>query len=125
MAERKHKRVRVSVPIFISLAGDVYRKMIRLECRDLSAGGLSFETNQEIPLEADSRVVIAKVGKLPDAASIEARVVHRSRNPVTGRYWIGVEFTRFNNVTLDDLAECIGCKESMNDETPLRQSETG
>lgn len=112
MAERKYKRFRVKVPLYVSLTGNLYRKMVRIECRDLSTGGLSFETNQEIPLEADSRLIISKVGDLPESAYIEGRVVHRSRNPVTGRYWVGVEFTRFNNVTPRDIEDCIDCWES-------------
>jgi c-di-GMP-binding flagellar brake protein YcgR len=109
MAERKYERFRVKVPLYISVAGDVFRKMVRIECRDLSLGGLSFETSQEIPLEANSHVVLSKVGELPEGASIEGRVVHRSQNPTTGRYWVGVEFTGFKNITREDIEWCIGC----------------
>jgi c-di-GMP-binding flagellar brake protein YcgR len=108
MPERKHSRFRVKVPLYISIAGDIYRKMVPIECRDLSLGGLSFETRQEIPLEADSKVVLSKVGNLPEGASIEGKVVHRSKNPTTGRYWVGVEFTKFHNLTQQDIEACIG-----------------
>ena len=106
--ERKYKRVSVRVPLFVSLDGDVLlKKMIRIESCDLSGGGLSFETSKKVPVEANSRVVVAKLGDLSEAAQIEGRVVYRRRDAATGRYAIGLEFIRFINVTREELVNRI------------------
>jgi c-di-GMP-binding flagellar brake protein YcgR len=112
MIERKYKRVPVRVPLYVSLDGEVIlQKMIRLESRDLSGGGLAFETSKKIPIEANSRVVVARLGDLSDSAQIEGRVVYLRKEP-TGRYSIGLEFTRFINVTQEELLNRIAEWES-------------
>jgi c-di-GMP-binding flagellar brake protein YcgR len=103
--ERKYKRYQMKVPIYISLKGGVYKKMIGIECRDISGGGLSFETDRKLPIKAESRVVVSQLGDMPESARIEGRVVHRSKHPTTGRYWVGVEFTEFVNITREELLE--------------------
>jgi len=104
---RHHPRFKVKVPIYISLNGETYRKSIHLESRDVSAGGLSFETTRRIPLDADSRVVIARVGDLAGTALIYGRVAYRQKDPKTRRYTVGLEFTRFVNTTREELLEHI------------------
>jgi c-di-GMP-binding flagellar brake protein YcgR len=103
--KRQHRRFPVRVPLFISIAGEVYRKTVRLESRDISAGGLSFETGREVPLSSESRVVVARLGDLEDPALIEGRVAHVQLDEVTGRYVVGIEFTRFTNVSSEELVE--------------------
>ena len=101
---RKYPRFNVRVPVYISgVDGSLFRKHILLESSDVSGGGLSFETHRKIPLEAESRVVVAKLGDLSEGAQIHGRVVHRQQNPRTGRYRVGLEFTEFVNVTREQL----------------------
>jgi len=103
--KRQHRRFPIRVPLFISVHGEVYRKTVRLESLDVSAGGLSFETGREVPLSAESRVVVAKLGDIEEPALIEGRVAHVRLDESTGRYVVGIEFTRFVNVTREELAE--------------------
>jgi c-di-GMP-binding flagellar brake protein YcgR len=103
--KRQHRRFQVKVPLFISVDGEVYRKTVRLQSRDVSAGGLSFETGREVPLSAESRVIVARLGDLEDPALIEGRVAHVQLNEATGRYVVGIEFTRFLNVSPEELVE--------------------
>ena len=100
---REHRRFQVRVPVYISTRGRVFRKTIHLESSDVSAGGLAFETSSRIPLAAQTRVVVAKLGDLAGSASIEACVAYRKRNPATGRYTVGLQFTRLVNVTPQEL----------------------
>jgi c-di-GMP-binding flagellar brake protein YcgR len=103
--KRQHRRFQVKVPLFISVDGEVYRKTVRLQSRDVSRGGLSFETGREVPLSAESRVIVARLGDLEDPALIEGRVAHVQLNEATGRYVVGIEFTRFLNVSPEELVE--------------------
>jgi c-di-GMP-binding flagellar brake protein YcgR len=103
--KRQHRRFQVRVPLFISVDGAVYRKTVRLQSRDVSAGGLSFETGREVPLSAESRVIVARLGDLEDPALIEGRVAHVQHDEATGRYVVGIEFTRFLNVSPEELVE--------------------
>lgn len=100
---RRHRRALVKVPVYISVPGDVMRKVVPLESRDISAGGLSFETRKKLPLEADTRVVISKLPDLPSSAHIEARVVRRAQRARDHRFEVALEFTRFVNVTEEEL----------------------
>lgn len=101
--QRRFPRLPLRVPLFVALHGDVMRKRVRIESRDLSGGGLCFETSKELPLDAESRLVISGIGDLPDEAAIECRVARRGVDAATGRYLVGLEFTRFLGVTRDDL----------------------
>lgn len=101
---RRYQRFRVKVPVYITASdGTALMKNIHLESRDVSGGGLSFETSQKVPLEAESRVVISGLGDLKGPVLIHGRVAHREKDPKTGRYTVGVEFTGFVNITLDEL----------------------
>jgi c-di-GMP-binding flagellar brake protein YcgR len=101
--DRKFERVLIKVPVYIAIDGGTFRKTIHLESRDVSGGGLAFETSRKIPLNAKSKVVVSKLGEVAEPAMIHGRVAHRSKDPVTGRYTIGLEFIEFVNVTREQL----------------------
>jgi c-di-GMP-binding flagellar brake protein YcgR len=101
--KRRHARFPVRVPLYIQAPGDLVRKTIELESRDISAGGVCFETSRELPLESVSRLVISSLGDLPSPILIHGRVAWRQRHPFNGRYLVGVEFTEFENVTREEL----------------------
>lgn len=103
------------MPLYISVGGETLMKNVHLESRDVSAGGLSFETSRRIPLDADSRVVIARLGDLGQPALIHGRVAYRQRDPDSGRYTVGLEFTRFVNTSREELVVRI---ESWAESTP-------
>jgi c-di-GMP-binding flagellar brake protein YcgR len=103
LEDRRYERFRVRVPVYIALEGGTFRKTIHLESRDVSGGGLAFETSRKIPLNAKSKVVVSKLGEVSDPATIHGRVAHRSKDPVTGRYTVGLEFIEFVNVTREEL----------------------
>jgi c-di-GMP-binding flagellar brake protein YcgR len=100
---RKHERVRIKVPVYIAQEGGTFHKMVSLEARDVSVGGLCFETSRAIRLHARSKVVISKLGDLAESVQIHARVAHIERDPATGRHTVGLEFVEFANVTPEDL----------------------
>ncbi len=98
----------VKVPLFIAVGGGrLYEKAVEIECRDISGGGLSFETRREIPLDARSEVVMGRLGNLPSSAIIQGRVVYRLKQAGTDRYRIGVEFLDFVNTSREELLERI------------------
>jgi c-di-GMP-binding flagellar brake protein YcgR len=101
--ERAYPRHRMTVPLYISMGGDFIHKAIPLESKDVSGGGISFETTKQIPLEAESSVIVARLGDLGKPAFIQGRVVHREKNPTTDRYTIGLQFTGFVNTTREEL----------------------
>jgi c-di-GMP-binding flagellar brake protein YcgR len=100
---RQHERTTVKVPLYISLDGEVYQKMVEIESQNISVGGLYFETHREIPVQSQSRVMVSRLGDLPDSAHIEATVMHCHRDPATGAFYIGLKFTSFNGVTPEEL----------------------
>ena len=101
--DRRFARFRVKVPVYVEIDGGTFRKTIHLESRDVSGGGLSFETSRKIPLNAKSKVVVSKLGEVAEPAMIHGRVAHRSKDPVSGRYTIGLEFIEFVNVSREQL----------------------
>jgi hypothetical protein len=101
--QRKHDRVPVKVPLYITLEKGPYQKAIPLQSKDISTGGLCFETKHLIPLEADSMILVERLGDLEPGARIRGRVAHREKDRVTGRYTVGVEFTDFINLTPESL----------------------
>jgi hypothetical protein len=103
--KRQHRRFPLRVPLFILVNGEVYRKNVVLESRDVSAGGLSFETGREIPPAAESRVIVARLGDIEEPALIEGRVARVTHDEARGRYVVGIEFTRFVNVTREELVK--------------------
>jgi c-di-GMP-binding flagellar brake protein YcgR len=103
VTDRVDPRHAVVVPLFVSYGDRVYQKQIELRSKDLSGGGLSFETRSKIPTEASTRVVVSRLGDLSSDARIEGRVVYRQKNQVTGKYVVGIAFTRFVNVSREEL----------------------
>jgi len=103
MTERAYPRHRVTVPLYIAMGSEFLHKTIPLETKDVSGGGISFETTKQVPLDAESSVIVAGLGDLGKAALIHGRVVHRQRNPATDRYTVGLQFTDFVNTTREEL----------------------
>ncbi len=107
LSRRRFERVPIRVPLLIIVDGELYRKKVEIECRNISGGGLSFETSREIPVEADLRIVLSKLGDLPDAAHIEGRVAYLNESSEAERYVVGVEFQRFINISQEELVDRI------------------
>jgi c-di-GMP-binding flagellar brake protein YcgR len=103
VTERAYPRHRLTVPLYISMGEDFVYKAIPLESTDVSGGGLSFETTKQIPIEAESSVIVAELGDLGKPAYIRGRVVHSRQDPDTKRYTVGLQFTSFVNTTQEDL----------------------
>ena len=104
---REYERIAVAVPLYVRYGRTVYQKEVRLESKNVSGGGLAFETSRKIPMDADARILVAGFADLPSDARIEGRVVYRIGNPETGRYAVGIEFTRFVGVDRAALIEHI------------------
>jgi hypothetical protein len=104
---RRFPRHALTLPLYVTLGNDVLRKTIALESKDVSAGGVSFETSQNVPLEAETRLLLSKLGDLPEGALIRGRVARVVRDPITGRALVGVEFTEFVGVTREELLQRI------------------
>jgi c-di-GMP-binding flagellar brake protein YcgR len=100
---RRDPRFYIRVPIYIDTEGGVIFKTVHLGSRDISAGGLAFETGSELPLDAESQIIFAGVGDLPDTCIIRGRVVWKQVLPDTGRNVFGVQFTRFEGVSREEL----------------------
>jgi len=104
---RRFRRVRVHAPLYIAANGKFIQKKIKLESTDVSGGGVSFETSQKIPLEADSRLVLSDLGDLPPGSLIEGRIVRTEEGSEPGRHKVAIEFVRFVNVTREELLKRI------------------
>jgi c-di-GMP-binding flagellar brake protein YcgR len=102
--QRRYERFKLRVPLYISMEGQLFHKKIHLESKDVSAGGVSFETSRGIPLESESRVVVSDLGDLATPTFIRGRVAHLKHDPATGRYTVGIEFLEFVNTTREELA---------------------
>lgn len=100
---RQHQRVPVRVPLYIELPGGIFQKHVAIEARDISLGGLSFTTRRRIPEGSEARLMVARLGDLPDMAQIEARVLHTRLAPDGESYTVGVAFTRLLGVTAAEL----------------------
>ncbi|HEY7515980.1 MAG TPA: PilZ domain-containing protein [Vicinamibacteria bacterium] len=106
--QRRFPRHALQLPLYITVGGGVVRKTVSLESRDVSAGGVAFETSQKIPLAAEAKLILSKLGDLPDGALILGRVARLSPpDRATGRILVGVEFTEFVMVTREELLERI------------------
>ena len=121
MSGRRHLRFPLKVPLYISVKGGVFQRFVDLHSKDVSEGGLAFETSRRIPLEANTRVEVSVLSGLRPDSRIEGHVVYRQKNPATERYTIGVAFDRFVNV---DRAVLLGLVEQEEDQptpqaTPL------
>ena len=74
-----------------------------IEALDVSKGGLSFETTHRLPEGAEARIMVARLGGLPDMAQIEARIIH-CEAAVDGRsILVGVQFIQLVGVTAEEL----------------------
>ncbi|TDI35173.1 MAG: PilZ domain-containing protein [Acidobacteria bacterium] len=104
MIDRRFERVSVKVPMFITVGGGrLYEKAVSIESCDISGGGLCFETRSKIPLSAESKIIMGRLGDLPGSALIEGRIVYRRKQKGTERYTVGVEFIEFVNTTRDEV----------------------
>jgi c-di-GMP-binding flagellar brake protein YcgR len=101
---RRHERVAVRVPVYIVVENEVYQKVVEMDSRNVSEGGLSFETRRHIPLHAESLIVVARMSGLPEGAQIRARVVHSHWNEAAGLCTVGIRFDEFVSVTPAELA---------------------
>lgn len=112
---RQHERFRIRVPLYIDVPGGIFQKNVAIESYDVSKGGLSFETSRRVPEGAQARIMVARLGGLPDMAQIEARVIH-CKPAADGRSTtVGVVFTKLVGVTADEL---IARLESWSNERP-------
>jgi hypothetical protein len=100
---RRHERIRVRVPLYIELAGEIFQKNVSIEALDVSKGGLSFETTRQIPEGAEARIMIARLGGLPAMAQIEARVIHCEATADGRSILVGVQFVHLVGVTAEEL----------------------
>ncbi len=117
--QRRFPRHALVLPLYVSLDGGVLRKTVSLESRDVSAGGVSFETGRKVPLAAEARLVLSKLGDMPENAYIRGRVARLGPpDPVTLRVVVGVEFTEFVRVTRDELVEKIARWKEFQTPTP-------
>lgn len=106
--QRRFPRHVLALPLYVTVDGGVLRKTVALESRDVSAGGVSFETSQKVPLAAEAKLILSRLGDLPEGALILGRVARLGLpDPVTHRVVVGVEFTEFVSVTRDELLERI------------------
>jgi hypothetical protein len=105
--QRRFPRHAIALPLYISVDGGVLRKTVPLESRDVSAGGVAFETSRKVPLAADARLVLSRFGDLPENAYIRGRVARVAPEDEHGRRVVGVEFCEFVGVTREGLIERI------------------
>lgn len=119
MSGRAHERFCATVPLFVSYGRRVYQKRVELKTTNVSEGGLAFETSQKIPIEAETRVLVSGLGDLPPDARIEGKIAYRIKNESTGKYAVGIVFTRFVNVERDALLRGIERWSESSQLTPL------
>lgn len=101
---RRDRRYSIRVPIYVALGREIVHKKVSLESRDVSAGGLSFETTRPMPLAADTQIVLARLGDDGGAAAIRGHIVWTRALPETRRHVVGVKFTEYEGVTRESLA---------------------
>ena len=101
---RRDRRFSLRVPIYVAIGDEVVRKTVHLESRDVSAGGLSFETGRDVPLDAEAQVVLARAGEGATPLAIRGRVAWTRQIPESGRYVVGIRFSDFDGLTREDLA---------------------
>lgn len=100
---RQHPRRPGRFPLFVALEGELYHKMVTVEARDISAGGLAFQTQTLLPNDAKTTVMLGSLEGLPASAHIEARVVHSNPLPGSEYFSVGVRFVRFVDITAEEL----------------------
>jgi PilZ domain len=100
---RRHARLPIRVPLYIEFPEGIFQKNVAIDALDVSKGGLSFETTRPVPEGAEARIMVARLGGLPDMAQIEARVIHCEAS-VDGRSTlVGVQFIQLVGVTAEEL----------------------
>ena len=100
---RRDRRFYLRVPLHVAAADGIFRKLIHLESHDISAGGVSFETSQELTLEAESQIIFSRVGDLSGTYTIRGRVVWTRLLPASGRFLVGVRFTGYEGISREEL----------------------
>ena len=106
---RRHTRHGVKVLVFVRDGDDVIQKWVEIQTRDVSLGGLCFETGRDVPVEADAFIMVGRLGgDIPDSAQIHARVAHSQLvDGATNRYRLGLEFEKMVDVTAEQLSRRI------------------
>ena len=102
---RKDPRFSLRVPLYIASGDDIFSKTVHLRSRDISAGGLKFDTARELELEAESQIIFPGVGDLDGTYIIRGRVAWTKLIPDTGRFQIGVQFTSFEGISREELVD--------------------
>jgi len=115
---RKHERLVAKVPLYVVMGGEIFQKMVDIETQNVSTGGLAFETHREIPLDAESLVMVSRLGDLPPTAQIQGKVVHCHHDAERDVYVVGVTFTRFEGVTPEELTARIEAWRRKREESP-------
>ncbi len=100
---RQAPRFSLRVLLYIAVGEGVVSKTIHLESRDISAGGLSFETARELELETESQIIFSGIGDLTGTYVIRGRIVWKKPLPETGRHLFGVQFTSFEGISREKL----------------------
>jgi hypothetical protein len=100
---RQHPRRPARFPLYVALEGEIYQKMVAVAARDVSNGGLAFETRTSLPEGARSTVMLGKLDGMPSTAHIEARVVHCRPLAEGDGYTVGVNFDRFVDIIPEQL----------------------
>ena len=106
---RRHPRHAVKVLVFVRAGDEVIQKWVEIQTRDISLGGLCFETGRKVPAEADAFIMVGRLGgDIPDSAQIHARVAHSQLlDGAPDRYRLGLEFGRLVDVTPEQLSRRI------------------
>lgn len=101
--KRREVRLPLRVPLYVVAGDGLLRKNVKLESRDVSSGGLRFETSRSLPLEAESNVVISQLGDLSGPILIRGRVAWVKPLAESGRFLVGIEFVEFEGTTREEL----------------------
>jgi c-di-GMP-binding flagellar brake protein YcgR len=101
--KRKEPRFSLRVPLYVATGEGVLRKMVLIESRDISAGGLSFDTGRELPLRAKSVIVLSRPGDPLNTVLVRGIVAWTQESAGTGRFRVGVEFTDYDGLTRQEL----------------------
>ena len=102
MSERRaHPRRPVKLPLFVQAPEGVLRNWVEVQARNISEGGLSFETSWNVLRYSDARLAVRGLGGgLRDAAQVLTRVAHATCNPQTRTTHVGLDFTATNDTVL-------------------------
>jgi c-di-GMP-binding flagellar brake protein YcgR len=100
---RQHPRKPARFPLYVALGGELYHKTVSVQARDLSNGGLAFETSTALPDGARATVMLGRLDGLPRTAHIEARIVHCQPLPDGESFKVGVKFEDLVDITAEQL----------------------